>query len=307
MITETGSRIEKKKAGPGVYVRRNVTNGHDIVAWGKSQGFKQMLQPGDMHVTIAHSDAPVDMTAAGTAPPSAYSWMGDRRVTPLGPKGAVVLHFCDQGIEGRHQQLNDAGALWNWPSFQPHVTLTYNGGGLDTGDMVPYDGPIEFGPEIHEPLDTSDSGWSSGVVEKQRHFVHIEKIDDTIGIVFGWAIICKINGVPYYDLNIDKNADGSFGERVPEHITEPAMLKAAPGFAMGGRPGNIMHDGPDSGSYPFVFPVTEDIAKAMGWQTEKTGLAVGYKPTPEVLAKYRSGEFTGFSIEGSRIKHEESY
>lgn len=130
------------------------------------------------------------------------------------------------------------------------------------------------------------------------------KVDTRLGLVFGYAVVCKIDGKPYFDLNIDK-AGSKAGQRVPEHITEEAMLKAASAFAMSARAGNDMHRGPEVGTYAFLFPLTEDIAKAMGITTRKTGLMVAYKPPPEILAKYESGEYTGFSIEGSRIKSEE--
>ena len=124
----------------------------------------------------------------------------------------------------------------------------------------------------------------------------IVKVDESLGLVFGYAIVCKIDGEPYYDLNIDPD-----GERVPEHIPEDAMLKAALGLAEVGAPGNEMHRGPDSGQYPFLFPLTTDIAKALGLEAKQTGLLVAYKPTPEVLEKYKKGEYTGFSIEGRRV------
>jgi hypothetical protein len=129
------------------------------------------------------------------------------------------------------------------------------------------------------------------------------KVDKSLGLVFGWAVVCKINGEDYYDLNVDR-AGPHAGERVPEHIPEDAMTKAALGLMEVGAPGNDMHAGPDKGYYPFVFPLTTDIAKAMGIETNQTGLMVGFKPPADLLAKYLDGTYTGFSIEGSRITNE---
>ena len=127
----------------------------------------------------------------------------------------------------------------------------------------------------------------------------IAKVDKKLGMVFGWAVICKVNGEDYYDRNIDQ-AGKHEGQRVPEHITEDAMLKSAVGFVEKGAKANEMHVGPDIGCYPFVFPMTSDIAKAMGIQTDKTGLMVALKAPPDVIAKFETGEYTGFSIEGKR-------
>lgn len=136
--------------------------------------------------------------------------------------------------------------------------------------------------------------------ESYDKVARIAKVDETLGLVFGYAIVCKVDDQPYYDLNVDKMQDGSF-KRVPEHITEDAMLKASVDFAKSARVGNEMHKGPDSGEYVFVFPMTADIAKAFGIQTRTTGLLIAYKPTPEVFAKFKDGSYTGFSIEGRRV------
>jgi hypothetical protein len=98
------------------------------------------------------------------------------------------------------------------------------------------------------------------------------------------------------------------GKRVPEHITEDAMFKAAVDAAESGlqMAGNVQHAGDDVGAYYFMFPVTEEIAKALDWQVTKTGLVVGYHPgDDDVLAKFKDGSFTGFSIEGARVEYEE--
>lgn len=123
-------------------------------------------------------------------------------------------------------------------------------------------------------------------------YVKIEKVDDKLGMVFGYAIICKENGVDYYDVQDD-------------HIPEDAMLKAAGEFAAGARDHKEMHTGEENGQWLFLFPMTSDIAKAFNMSVPKTGLLVGFKPAPDVLAKFKSGEYTGFSIGGERVKDEE--
>jgi hypothetical protein len=125
-------------------------------------------------------------------------------------------------------------------------------------------------------------------------------VDKALGLVMGYAMICKVNGEPYYDLNLDAD-----GKRVPEHIPEDSMLKASMDFMENSRIGNEMHSGDDKGIYIFAFPLTTEIAKAMGVETRTTGLMVAYKPPPDVLQKFIDGTYTGFSIEGRRITIEE--
>jgi hypothetical protein len=134
-------------------------------------------------------------------------------------------------------------------------------------------------------------------------------VDEEHGIVIGWAIVCKINGEPYYDQNVDI-AGPHVGKRVPEHITEDAMFKcAADAVSDGLLSGNEMHRGPDVGHYSFLLPLTTDIAKALDITTKRTGLIVGYKPNDaDVLAKFKNGTYKGFSIEGDRVSFtEEEY
>ena len=146
------------------------------------------------------------------------------------------------------------------------------------------------------------------VGEPERGFYRIAKVDDNLGMVFGWSLVSMVKGEPYYDLNIDLSGPHA-GQRVPEHIPEDAMLKASIDFAQTARVGNEMHkEGTDAGTFVFVFPLTTDIAKAMGIETNVTGLMVGFKPPPELLSKFKDGTYTGFSIEGSRkayIEHED--
>jgi len=138
-------------------------------------------------------------------------------------------------------------------------------------------------------------------------------VDTEHGLVFGYAIVSKsrdaLDGefADYYDLNVDTEGVHK-GKRVPEHITEEAMFKAAVDAMSTGMQlaGDVNHAGPDVGSYYFMFPVTEEIAKALDWQVLKTGLVVGYHPgDDDVLQKVKDGTLTGFSITGARVEYEE--
>lgn len=139
----------------------------------------------------------------------------------------------------------------------------------------------------------------------------IMSVDETHNLVVGMAIVCKVlneaTGVfeDYYDLNVD--AEGVHkGQRVPENITESAVFKALIEAGEAGiMPGNEQHAGPDVGKYVGLFVVTEDIAKSMDWTIKKTGLAVQYHAPDDVIAKFKDGTYTGFSIEGARVEFEE--
>lgn len=117
----------------------------------------------------------------------------------------------------------------------------------------------------------------------------VAKVDDTLGLVFGWAIVCTEGGEPYVDLHNDY---------IPDH----AMLKASTKFAKGLRIGGDMHACED-GVIVHTMPLTADIAKAFGIECDKTGLMIALEPADiETLKKFSTGERTGFSIGGTRIK-----
>ena len=122
--------------------------------------------------------------------------------------------------------------------------------------------------------------------EKLEKRVKIEKVDDSLGLVFGWAIVCTEDGEDYIDTQND-------------HIPEDAMMKAAADFAVNSRVAKDMHSGEPIGNIVFTYPLTADVAKSMGIECNKTGLMIAMKPSPDVLAKFKSGEYTGFSIGGA--------
>lgn len=129
---------------------------------------------------------------------------------------------------------------------------------------------------------------------EKRLYGEVAKVDEDLGLVFGFAIVCKEDGAPYFDLQGD-------------HIPEDSMMKAAADFMEHSRVAKEMHAGEQIGGITFAFPLTEDVAKAMDLgEVRKTGLMIAMKPgSDEVMEKFRSGEYTGFSIGGARLQDEE--
>ena len=121
----------------------------------------------------------------------------------------------------------------------------------------------------------------------------IIKVDTKLGLVMGWAIVCKIKGKEYFDSQGD-------------HIPEASMLKASLNFMKGARTLGDMHKEAEGGTVVFAWPMTKEVAKSFDIKTDTTGLMIAIKPeNKEMLAKFESGEYTGFSIGGRRIKDEE--
>lgn len=132
----------------------------------------------------------------------------------------------------------------------------------------------------------------------QPKFSAIAKVDEGLGLVFGWAIVCKVNGEPYFDTQGD-------------HVPEDVMLRESLRYMKGARVAGKMHeqDGENGavcyGQVPFAWPATEEVQDAFGESATITGLKIGMLPDdPEMIAKFKSGEFTGFSIGGFRVVDE---
>jgi len=135
-----------------LYIHRPLLNAAEFLDWAKAQGFSQTLQPGDLHVTQAFSREPLDWDMTGAAPAKVTVSHGMREVAALGDKGAVVLKFSSLQLQNRFQQLENAGASWDHPGYVPHITITYQGGGMNLDDVEPFDGVLEFGPEVYSEV-----------------------------------------------------------------------------------------------------------------------------------------------------------
>ncbi len=130
------------------------------------------------------------------------------------------------------------------------------------------------------------------MAEDFQTFAKVAGVSDELGIVFGFAMTSLIGGKEYTDLQ--------------GHVTsESALLRAALGYAESSREAMEQHERKDAGSVPFVFPLTSEIAKALGIETNRLGLLIGMKPDAAMLAKFKSGELKGFSIGGTLHKYEE--
>lgn len=78
-------------------------------------------------------------------------------------EGAVVLAFNSSDLSWRHMSLREIGASWDWPEYQPHITITYNSGDVDVSKVEPYRGQIILGPEEFKPIKLD---WKQGVSEE---------------------------------------------------------------------------------------------------------------------------------------------
>lgn len=282
---KSGKWVSKRKT---LYVKRNLTNAKDLIDFVKKRGCKKTLQPDDMHVTVAYSKNAIEWPTPLGGPIVVNG--GERAFESLG-ECSLVLRFECAELTNRWSHFRSAGASWDHEAYFPHVSISYEHGGHLVGAEA-YDGVLEFGPEILEEIN------SDYTVSEKSFYANVLKVDSQIGVVFGWAIVSKIDNKPYYDLQGD-------------YIPEETMLKSAYDFMNGPRVGGNMHrqqgGRPECvGKVVFALPLTSDIAKAMKIKCNKSGLIIGMKVNdPDVLDNFKNGTYTGFSIGGYRIKDDE--
>ena len=161
-----------------LYVYRQLLNASEVLDWARSQGFTTTIAPDDLHVTQAYSKRPVNWFAMGQFGSST----GELIVAPGGPRlidrlgdNAVALLFQSPDLQWRHREMRDAGASWDYPSYLPHVTLSYEAGEVDLSKVQPYQGRLIFGPERFEAI---QSDWQDSLDEAPAAASFAEGDDD---------------------------------------------------------------------------------------------------------------------------------
>ena len=135
-----------------LYAFRPLKNADQVIAWAK-QYFETTVVSEEMHTTIAYSKIPFDWSELDPDLNDVRVGADTRRsVVSLGEEGAVVLKFKSDEITKCWQRLIDAGASWDYPSYQPHVTLTYKVQGVDLDKIKPYSGELIFGSEVFRKI-----------------------------------------------------------------------------------------------------------------------------------------------------------
>ena len=150
---ETEAPTTNDSAPRTLYVRRDVLNPMDLIAWAEEQGLTDLQDPTDLHITIAFSRQPVDWMKAGEP------WGAKLELPDGGPRvidafgKALVILVASSELQWRHETIKErCGATWDFPEYQPHVTIAYPGTMPDLTKIEPYRGPIILGPEIFEEV-----------------------------------------------------------------------------------------------------------------------------------------------------------
>lgn len=192
-----------------LYVSRKVVNAAEIAAWAKEQGLE--VDESQLHVTIIYSRAAVNWMAMGEAWGSELKVAagGPRDMALYGPEGdTLVLEFSCGELAWRHDALKSRGCSWDWPAYQPHISIA-KVSGIDPEQLTPYAGEIILGPEIFEE---ALSGEERAARAARQH--------DSMPRGAQQAIIDAIKALPAPVINVD--ARTTVHPAGPQVVVQPA-------------------------------------------------------------------------------------
>ena len=118
------------------------------------------------------------------------------------------------------------------------------------------------------------------------------KTDDEQRLVFGWASVITEKGEPVVD-------------RQGDVIKADTLVRAVNKFMEEVRIGKTMHSGEQIGVVVHSWPITDEICKSCGIQSEREGWLVAFKVYDDnVWADVKSGKLAAFSIGGRATKED---
>ena len=117
-----------------LYISRPVLFSNIILDWCKKVGIPPTKYP--LHVTVAYSSTPVDWNLPVFMP----LYGGTTIDTTFELKyfgNSIVMIFDAPELQNRFKTLRSAGASYNFPEYNPNVTLS-EASGIDIDNIRPY-------------------------------------------------------------------------------------------------------------------------------------------------------------------------
>lgn len=121
-------------------------------AWMLAQGFDpNYCNAGELHVTVAASRKTVDRHRLPPPMGGLIVPPGGRSIEQFGE--VLVLRLDCHELQARHDEYAAMGASWDFPSYQPHITLGGAKGLPPRGSIMVFDEPITLGAEERTGFD----------------------------------------------------------------------------------------------------------------------------------------------------------
>jgi len=141
--------------GRPLYVALKVMPGSAkaLQTWMADQGIEQPVPPDELHITTVYSRTPVPLYQLDDKPKETTEQLdpASYELGILGEEGALVLYVESYQAKTSHEYAASLGASWDYPSYRPHVTLSYAPGTSLPAEPPPF--AIEVGAEYATELD----------------------------------------------------------------------------------------------------------------------------------------------------------
>ena len=142
-------------AGSPLYVALRVMPGSAaaLATWMADQGIEQPVPASDLHITTVYSRTPVPLYYMPDHPKESKEQLdpASYELGILGEEGALVMFVDSPMACASHEYAAGLGASWDYPSYRPHVTLSYAPG--TTMPPAPPPFAIEVGGKFARRLD----------------------------------------------------------------------------------------------------------------------------------------------------------
>lgn len=141
LLREDGTYVAVKPVGGTVGL---------MAQWLARSGLPNLEPIEDLHVTILYSRKPVRVICTDEefhATPAGW----DLFKNDDGSRSLVLL-LDSPGLHRRHQKLMALGATYDFPSYKPHLTVSYHFNEETVAEVPPVDFGLTFGKEYTEAL-----------------------------------------------------------------------------------------------------------------------------------------------------------
>jgi hypothetical protein len=141
-------------AAANIYAECPLLNGKDLHKWIASI-CPTPIPINKLHSTVLYSTDNVDLSKVTQNRPFTIKPSRSRKLKKLGDSVALVLDEREaRPLADIWEMFRKAGASWDFPSFIPHVSISYNWS-VDQGELDlinAYEGPLNFGIYKIEPI-----------------------------------------------------------------------------------------------------------------------------------------------------------
>ena len=134
----------KPEDGRGTYVSLKVINGEELINHYKRQGLVDTIAPHELHCTVAYSKKSfVHEPFIGTVTIKP----GDIEAHLCKLGDGIVMKFTNTDILAVNKKCVDEGAISDYTTYTPHISISYGNTSLDLNNLVKPDFDILLGNE----------------------------------------------------------------------------------------------------------------------------------------------------------------